>query len=94
MLRNVLFKSKDSLALDIDNISFKRSLLHEIENYEQNWDIDDIVGSEVEKDTDKRASNNSSTAKRNSGSESDPLVEHKCIFISIGSVKTDCVQSS
>lgn len=42
VFRNILFKSKEALALDKENISFQSSLGKEIKDYVQNWDIADI----------------------------------------------------
>jgi hypothetical protein len=42
VFRNILFKSKDALSLDTKNLSFKSNLKRKIEEYEQNWNINDI----------------------------------------------------
>ncbi|CAC5383072.1 unnamed protein product [Mytilus coruscus] len=93
VFRNILFKPKDSLALDSDNLSFKSNLRQEIEKYEQKWDIDDIVGSEIGETIHKQ--DNSNTATVSSCSENDKLIaneeDDKFKLISIRSVETDRV---
>jgi hypothetical protein len=39
---NILFKPRDPVALDVNNLSFKSNFKAKIEEYIQNWDIGDI----------------------------------------------------
>ncbi|XP_063444487.1 uncharacterized protein LOC134724982 [Mytilus trossulus] len=72
VFRNVLFKSKDALGLDTENLSFKSNLRKEIENYVQNWDIADM---EVQENYNQINDTNKNTqATENSDSETKNLL--------------------
>ncbi|VDI58446.1 Hypothetical predicted protein [Mytilus galloprovincialis] len=78
VFRNVLFKSKDALGLDTENLSFKSNLRKEIENYVQNWDIADM---EVQENYNQISDIDKNTqATENSDSETKSLLNKGTII--------------